>query len=59
MESEIVKVKALCRISENSVIIEPGNIFEVGRERAEALGDSVEIVTGEEKTEPKAKGKKK
>ena len=59
MESEIVKVKALCRISENSVIIEPGQVFEVEKARAEALGEVVEIVTGEETAKPKAKDKKK
>lgn len=59
MNKEMVKVRTLCRLSESAVIYEPGQIFETSKDRAEALGDSVEIVTGEEKAEPKAKAKAK
>ena len=53
---KMVKVRALTRMYEDGAIYNPGVIFETTLERAEGLGDSVEIL---EAPEPEVKAKKK
>ena len=48
-----MKVKAKVVIVENGVRHYPGDIFSVSKERATALGDSIQILKIKEKSEPK------
>jgi len=40
----LTTVKALTNLAENSVVYKPGDTFQVTPERADSLGDAVEIL---------------
>jgi len=51
----MVKVKALECICERGIRYAPGQVFETSRERANALGDSVQVISKAVETPPKNK----